>query len=225
MLKLIPLLLIFTFFSCGNDAETSNPSVPTAPNSESKSQRIIFFGDSLTAGYGLVDYEKAWPHLIVARLKKEGYTFEITNAGVSGDTSSGGLGRLDWVLSQKPNIFVLELGANDMLRGITPKVTRDNLATILRTVKKTYPNCEILLIGMKSTPNLGSKYRDEFDAIYPDLAKSENVMLVPFLLEKVASDRKLNQKDGIHPTEEGHVLVSESVYPYLKKLAKKVQVR
>ncbi|TGN13766.1 arylesterase [Leptospira ilyithenensis] len=216
------LILLFSsvLLSCSDSSKDAENEI-TKQESDSTEPRIIFFGDSLTAGYGLLDYEEAWPHLVVSRLKKEGFGYQITNAGVSGDTTSGGLGRIDWVLSQKPDIFVLELGANDMLRGISPKVTRSNLKSMIQKVKSTYPDCKILLVGMRATPNLGKKYATEFDSIYPDLAKEEDLSFIPFLLERVATIRKLNQKDGIHPTTEGHKLVAETVYPYLKKLTGK----
>ncbi|WP_411821917.1 arylesterase [Leptospira sp. 'Mane'] len=214
------LLSLFIFLSC-SDSSKETKEETKKQESGSSEPRIIFFGDSLTAGYGLLDYEEAWPHLVTNRLRAEGFPYQITNAGVSGDTTSGGLGRIDWVLSQTPDIFVLELGANDMLRGIAPKVTRANLKTMVQKVKSTYPDCKILLIGMRATPNLGKKYAAEFDSIYPDLAKEESLSLLPFLLEKVATIRKLNQKDGIHPTSDGHKLVAETVYPYLRKLADK----
>ncbi len=221
----LSLLLLFPL-AC-NDASKPLPMEKSKSSSEVsstvKKTRIIFFGDSLTAGYGLTDYEKSWPHLIGDSLKKDGFDSEIINAGVSGDTTSGGLGRIDWVLGQNPDIFVLELGANDMLRGISPTVTKSNLKEMVYKIKKDHPNCEILLVGMRATPNLGKSFRSEFDSIYPGLAKEEKLTLIPFLLEKVAGIRKLNQKDGIHPTEEGHVLVAKTVYPYLKKIVKKRQ--
>lgn len=181
-------------------------------------KRIIYFGDSLTAGYGLADFEDAWPHVLNKRINAEGYSYQMTNAGVSGDTTSGGLGRLEWVLAEKPSVFVLELGANDMLRGISPTVTKENLRSMIRQIKSQYPSTKILLVGMYATPNMGKKYGSSFNTLYPELGKEEEVPLVPFILEKVASIRKLNQKDGIHPTEAGHKLVADTVYPYLKPL-------
>lgn len=221
-------ILFFVFFlfliSCGpkqTGEDSPDKSKQISVEAKSSSKRILFFGDSLTAGYGLLDFESAWPHLVTKRLNAEGYNYVMTNAGVSGDTTSGGLGRIEWVLADKPDIFVLELGANDMLRGIQPSVTKSNLKKIIQLVKHETPNVKILLVGMMATPNLGKKYANEFNAIYPDLAREENTAYLPFLLEKVAANRKLNQKDGIHPTEEGHILVAETVYPYLLELAKR----
>lgn len=216
----MPYFIFISFFlllACGNSSDqTSTNSNVTQELSDTK--RIIYFGDSLTAGYGLQDFEDGWPHVLTKRIQAEGYSYQMTNAGVSGDTSSGGLGRLEWVLAEKPSIFVLELGANDMLRGIIPTVTKENLRSIIRQIKSQYPNTKILLVGMYATPNMGKKYATAFNSLYPELAKEENIALVPFILEKVASIRKLNQKDGIHPTEAGHKLVADTVYPYLKPL-------
>ncbi|PJZ85361.1 arylesterase [Leptospira harrisiae] len=217
MMRYFIFISFLLMIACGNSSENSNPKNQES-SSSNNTKRIIFFGDSLTAGYGLLDFEDAWPHVLTNRIKAEGYSYQMTNAGVSGDTTSGGLGRLEWVLAEKPSIFVLELGANDMLRGISPSVTKENLRSMIRQTKSQYPNTKILLVGMYATPNMGKKYAKEFNSIYPDLSKEEGVPLVPFILEKVASIRKLNQKDGIHPTEAGHKLVADTVYPYLKPL-------
>jgi acyl-CoA thioesterase-1 len=228
-MKTFLLCLFLITIGCsdsGNKESTLPNSEDTSKlNIESMEPRIIFFGDSLTAGFGLDDYETSWPHLIQNRLAKAGHSFHITNAGVSGDTTSGGMGRIEWVLGQKPTIFVLELGANDMLRGIPPAVTKKNLQAMIQKVQSEHPNCQILLIGMQATPNMGKSYRAEFNSIYPDLAKEAGIALVPFLLEKVAGIRSLNQKDGIHPTKEGHVLLVDTVYPYILKLAEKSKKR
>ncbi|TGL45108.1 arylesterase [Leptospira perdikensis] len=216
----MPYFILISFFlllSCGNSSDPTSKN-STAIEESNVTKRIIYFGDSLTAGYGLLDFEDAWPHVLTKKINAEGYSYQMTNAGVSGDTTSGGLGRLEWVLAEKPSIFVLELGANDMLRGISPSVTKENLRSMIRQIKSQYPSTKILLVGMYATPNMGKKYGKEFNSIYPDLAKDEDVPLVPFILEKVASIRKLNQKDGIHPTDAGHKLVADTVYPYLKPL-------
>ncbi|TGM47880.1 arylesterase [Leptospira biflexa] len=216
------LTFLFLFFAlgCGKPSDqTQDPKTQSIESNQTK--RILYFGDSLTAGYGLSNYEDAWPHVLTNRINAEGYSYQMTNAGVSGDTTSGGLGRLEWVLAEKPSIFVLELGANDMLRGISPSVTKENLRSMIRQIKSLYPNTKILLVGMMATPNMGKKYANAFNSIYPDLAKEENVPLVPFILEKVATIRKLNQKDGIHPTDAGHKLVADTVYLYIKPLLEK----
>ena len=216
-MRYIIFFSVFLLFSCGNSSDQTNKNSSETQNLN-ETKRIIYFGDSLTAGYGLLDYEDAWPHVLTKRINAEGYSYKMTNAGVSGDTTSGGLGRLEWVLAEKPSIFVLELGANDMLRGISPTVTKENLRSMIRQIKSQYPNTKILLVGMYATPNMGKKYASAFNSLYPELAKEEAVPLVPFILEKVASIRKLNQKDGIHPTDVGHKLVADTVYPYLKPL-------
>ncbi|TGM59344.1 arylesterase [Leptospira vanthielii] len=217
MMRYIIFFSVFLLFSCGNSSDQTSKNSSESQNLN-ETKRIIYFGDSLTAGYGLLDYEDAWPHVLTKRINAEGYSYKMTNAGVSGDTTSGGLGRLEWVLAEKPSIFVLELGANDMLRGISPTVTKENLRSMIRQIKSQYPNTKILLVGMYATPNMGKKYASAFNSLYPELAKEEAVPLVPFILEKVASIRKLNQKDGIHPTDVGHKLVADTVYPYLKPL-------
>ncbi|WP_210413178.1 arylesterase [Leptospira vanthielii] len=216
-MRYIIFFSVFLLFSCGNSSDQTSKNSSESQNLN-ETKRIIYFGDSLTAGYGLLDYEDAWPHVLTKRINAEGYSYKMTNAGVSGDTTSGGLGRLEWVLAEKPSIFVLELGANDMLRGISPTVTKENLRSMIRQIKSQYPNTKILLVGMYATPNMGKKYASAFNSLYPELAKEEAVPLVPFILEKVASIRKLNQKDGIHPTDVGHKLVADTVYPYLKPL-------
>ncbi|ABZ93462.1 Lipase/Acylhydrolase [Leptospira biflexa serovar Patoc strain 'Patoc 1 (Ames)'] len=216
----LTFLSLFIALGCGKPSDqTQDPKTQSIESNQTK--RILYFGDSLTAGYGLSNYEDAWPHVLTNRINAEGYFYQMTNAGVSGDTTSGGLGRLEWVLAEKPSIFVLELGANDMLRGISPSVTKENLRSMIRQIKSLYPNTKILLVGMMATPNMGKKYANAFNSIYPDLAKEENVPLVPFILEKVATIRKLNQKDGIHPTDAGHKLVADTVYPYIKPLLEK----
>lgn len=220
MVLRISLLILCFFLACGKPA-TSESENQNGSQDSNQTKRIVYFGDSLTAGYGLTNYEDAWPHVLTNRMNAEGYSYQMTNAGVSGDTTSGGLGRLEWVLAEKPTVFILELGANDMLRGISPAVTKENLRSMIKQIKSQYPSTKILLVGMIATPNMGKKYGNAFNAIYPELAKEESVPLVPFILEKVATIRKLNQKDGIHPTEEGHKLVADTVYPYLKPLLEK----
>lgn len=221
MLFLFKLLfIVFLSIGCGKDEppETSLHE-KNLKKEEIQAPGILFFGNSLTAGMGLLDPdEEAWPALIGKKLKQEGYTYEIWNAGLSGDTTTSALSRLNYVLVKEPEIFVLELGANDSMRGISPSLTKRNLENIIQTVRGRYQNTKILLIGMQTFPNLGIKFKREFDAIYPELARSQKVLLVPFLLEGVAGERHLNQEDGIHPTKEGHEIMANTVYPYIKKL-------
>lgn len=178
---------------------------------------ILFFGDSLTAGYGL-SVEEAFPALIEKELNKGATKVKAINAGLSGETTAGGLARIDWVLRQPIDIFVLELGANDGLRGLPLDQTRKNLQGIIDKVKAKYPKVKIVMTGMMVPPNMGTKYSNEFKVIYPELAKKNNATLIPFLLEGVAGDEKLNQADGIHPTAKGHEIVARKLGDIIAKI-------
>jgi acyl-CoA thioesterase I len=178
---------------------------------------ILFFGDSLTAGYGLSTQE-AFPALIEKELNKKSAAVRVTNAGLSGETSAGGLARIDWVLRQPVDVFVLELGANDGLRGLPLDQTRKNLQGIIDKVKAKYPKVKIVLAGMMVPPNMGKAYSTEFKIIYPDLAKKNNATLIPFLLDGVGGIEKLNQADGIHPNVEGHKIIAKNMSVVLGKL-------
>ena len=177
--------------------------------------KIVAFGDSLTAGYGLKPSE-AFPVRLKARLEQDGYPVEIENAGVSGDTTSGGLARLDWAIGGHPDIVLLELGANDALRGIDPKLTRANLDAML--ARLTRDHIKVLLIGMKAPRNWGPEFDNAFDAIYPDLAKKYDVPLYPFFLDGVALDAKLNQGDGLHPNAAGVDVIVAKIAPAVERL-------
>ncbi len=178
-------------------------------------KNILFFGNSLTAGYGL-DPELAFPELIQQKIDGEKMNFTVINAGLSGETSAGGLSRIDWVLSQSVDVFVLELGANDGLRGLPLASTRKNLQGILDKVKLKYPNVEIVIAGMMVPPNMGETYSKEFGEIYPELARKNNAALIPFLLEGVAGNPDLNLPDGVHPNVKGHQIVADNVWKALK---------
>jgi acyl-CoA thioesterase-1 len=178
---------------------------------------ILFFGDSLTAGYGL-STEEAFPALLEKELNNTSQRVKVTNAGLSGETSAGGLSRIDWVLRQPVDIFVLELGANDGLRGLPLDQTRTNLQAIIDKVKAKYPNVKLVLAGMMVPPNLGKEYTNDFRNIYPDLAAKNKATLVPFLLEGVAGDEKLNLPDGIHPNVEGHKIVAKNLVKVIRPL-------
>lgn len=182
-------------------------------------KNILFFGDSLTAGYGLSP-EEAFPALIEKELNKTSVLVKVTNAGLSGETSAGGLSRIDWILRAPVDIFVLELGANDGLRGLPLDQTRKNLQAIIDKVKARYPNVKLVLAGMMVPPNLGKEYTNDFKNIYPDLAKKNNATLIPFLLEGVGGDEKLNQPDGIHPNVEGHKIVAKNLVKVFTPLIK-----
>lgn len=178
---------------------------------------ILFFGDSLTAGYGL-STEEAFPALIEKELNKSDKKVHVVNAGLSGETSAGGLSRINWILRQPVDVFVLELGANDGLRGLPIEQTRKNLQSIIEKVKAKYPDCKIVLAGMMVPPNMGKQYTDEFKSIYPDLAKENKATLIPFILEDVGGIEKLNQADGIHPNVEGHKIIANNLKKVFEKL-------
>lgn len=172
--------------------------------------KIVVLGDSLSAGYKL-PREAAFTSQLEAALKAKGYQVTVPNTGVSGETTSGGLSRLDWILADQPGLMIVELGANDGLRGIDPARTRENLDTILGKLKAR--GVPVVLAGMMAPRNLGSDYGKVFDAIYPDLTKKHGVPLYPFFLEGVAMDPKLNQEDGMHPTAEGVAIIVKNILP------------
>lgn len=212
------LIISLGFFSfCKSESNENISEKKVEPDSRKK---IIFFGDSLTAGMGLNGPEESYVALLEQKLKNDGLDLKVINAGLSGDTTSGGIARLDWSISKGVDYFVLELGANDGMRGIDTSLIEANLKKIIARVREKNPNVKILLVRMLTFPNLGPAYVKKFDSIYPRLAKEENIPLSPFLLEKVAGIKNLNQKDGIHPTAEGHKLVAETLYPSVKKLVK-----
>ncbi len=178
---------------------------------------ILFYGDSLTAGYGLSP-EEAFPALVEKKLNKTDKKVRVVNAGLSGETSAGGLSRIDWILRQPVDIFVLELGGNDGLRGLPLDQTRKNLQGIIDKVKAKYPNCKIVMAGMMVPPNMGEEYTTEFKRVYPDLATKNKATLIPFILEGVGGIEKLNQADGIHPNAEGHQIISNKIATVFEKL-------
>lgn len=184
---------------------------------QTKPKVILFFGDSLTAGYGLSP-DEAFPTLTGQQLTKNGKNVKIVNAGLSGETSAGGLSRIDWVLRQPIDVFVLELGANDGLRGLPVDQTKKNLQAIIDKVKAKNPAVRVVVVGMMVPPNMGSTYSSQFTAVFPELAKKNKASLMPFLLEGVAGNEKLNQADGIHPNIEGHKIVATNVTKVLMPL-------
>lgn len=185
-------------------------------------ETILFFGDSITAGYG-VDLEQAFPALIQEKIDSLGWDFKVVNAGLSGETSAGGLRRVDWILRQDITVFMLELGGNDGLRGIELGSTKSNLQAIIEKVQGKSPDTEIVLAGMQVPPNLGQDYTRQFREMYPDLARQYDVTLIPFILEGVGGDSSLNQGDGIHPNAEGHEIVAENVWAVLKPVLQKMR--
>ena len=183
--------------------------------SEGERRAILILGDSLAAGAG-VDPDEAFPALLQKRIDEAGLKYEVVNAGVSGDTSAGGLRRIDWLLRRKIDVLVLELGGNDGLRGMSPGTTRTNLQTIIDRTKARYPQTKIVIAGMQMPPNMGEEYNKAFREIFPDLAKANKAALVPFLLEGVGGKAELNLPDQIHPNPEGHRIVAENVWKVLE---------
>jgi acyl-CoA thioesterase-1 len=195
-------------------------SCASASSAEAPAGRILmFFGDSLTAGYGLTDPgTQSYPAQVQRRIDAERLPWRVVNAGLSGETSAGGLRRVDWVLGQRPDVFVLELGANDGLRGIPPEVTRANLQAIIDRVRSRNPEVSIVLAGMRMPASMGPEFEQAFAAVYPGLAAKNGLTLIPFLLEGVAGRTELNQADGIHPTAKGASLVADSVWKSIRPI-------
>jgi len=217
-------LLLITGISCRENTTkeaTATEETEKTTNSlqakTSKDKLIMFFGNSLTAGMGL-DTEDAFPALIQNKLDSLELPYQVINAGLSGETTASGKNRLEWVLNQKVDIFILELGANDGLRGVPLNETRNNLQDIINFVKEKNPGVKIVLAGMQIPPNLGTDYTAGFRKIFPELAEKNDVELIPFLLEDVTGIPELNQGDGIHPTVEGHKIVAENVWVVLKDI-------
>lgn len=217
-------LLLIVLIACGSREEKSSSSQSAKPTSNQPDERtkkkekvILYFGDSITAGYQL-DIDQAFPALIQHRLDSLGLNYNCINAGLSGETSAGGMNRINWVLQTTPDIFFLELGANDGLRGLPLEETSKNLQAIIDEVKKANPEVKLIVAGMMVPPNLGSDYTNQFKNIFPDIAEKNSAVYIPFLLEGVAGDPSLNLSDGIHPTPEGHVIVAETVWEYLSPL-------
>jgi len=207
--------------SCGdgdraNRGKSSTKDTTAQATTSSPEQTILFFGDSLTAGYGLDDPADAFPGVIAKKIDSLKLPYKVINAGVSGETSAGGNGRIDWTLKQKIDIFILELGANDGLRGISPTETTKNLQSIIDKVKAKYPAAKLVLLGMQVPPNMGADYVNKFKAVFPALATKNKMALVPFLLQGVGGHPDLNQGDGIHPTEKGAKIVAGNVWEILK---------
>jgi acyl-CoA thioesterase-1 len=226
LLKFCYLLVIITLVSCQSKTSETKPAGGETGSSEeisvdentgdsAREKVLVFFGNSLTAGMGL-DPRESFPALIQNKLDSLNMNYSVVNAGLSGETTSGGNSRVDWVLNQKPDVFVLELGANDGLRGIPLDETRRNLQSIIDKVRNKNPEVTIVLVGMQIPPNMGPEYTSEFRKIFPELAGENSLALIPFLLEGVAGNPELNQRDGIHPTAEGQKIVAENVWKVLK---------
>ena len=226
-LKFCCVFVLVFVFSCKSDAsketttlDETTPETETKSPENSNSKKIIFFGDSLTAGYGLEDVNDAFPGLIQSKIDSLQLDYTIVNSGISGETTSGGKNRIDWVLNEEPSIFILELGANDGLRGVPLDQSKANLQTIIDAVKKKYPDAKIVLAGMQIPPNMGQAYTTEFKNMFPEIAEKNDLFLIPFLLEDVGGVESLNQSDGIHPTKEGHKILAKNVWEVLQPILK-----
>jgi acyl-CoA thioesterase-1 len=187
--------------------------------SAAEPRRVVILGDSIAAGFG-IDPEDAYPALLQKKVEADGLRFKVINAGLSGDTTAGGLRRIDWLLRQPLDVLVIELGGNDGLRGIPVTETRANLQGIIDRARKKYPEAKIVIAGMKMPANMGETYNSEFGKTFSEIAKKNDAPLIPFLLEGVGGNPELNQPDRIHPTPAGHKIVTETVWRTLGPLLK-----
>lgn len=214
------ILFLWFLIACQSEQKSpanmaDKPASPPAPAASRKN--IVFFGNSLTAAYQLSP-EQGFPALIQRKIDSLGLPYTCINAGLSGETTADGKNRIDWVLQQSVDIFVLELGGNDALRGLPVEQSKVNLQAILDRVKQRYPTCKLIIAGMLAPPNLGDRYTNDFRKMYPDLARQNEAALIPFLLEQVAGEASLNLEDGIHPNVAGQKIVAENVWKVLSTL-------
>ncbi len=216
ILVCLSFITVFAFSGC-REERVEKVAVPTTPAAIPAKRTIVFFGDSLTAGQGL-SREQAFPAVIEQKIQREQLPFQVLNAGVSGETTAGGLRRLDWVLRDAVHVFVLGLGANDGLRGFDLGETKRNLAAIVDLVRSKYPQAVIVLLGMKMPPNFGPDYTTRFENLYREIASEKRLPLVPFLLDGVGGITAMNQSDGVHPTAEGQKRMAENVWAVLRPL-------
>jgi len=198
----------------------SDSRLPDARAAETPAKSLVFLGDSLTAGFGVQPTE-AFPALIAEKIRATNLPFEVQNAGLSGDTSAGGLRRIDWVLQRPIDVLFIELGANDGLRGLDLKSMKTNLQAIIDKAKAKNPSVKIILAGMQVPPNLGPEYAAGFRSVFADLARENNATLIPFLLEGVGGQRELNQPDLIHPNPAGHRIIADLVWRTLEPILRK----
>lgn len=235
---MIAVFVTMMMVGCGNDDAATTPVADSsaapestsealdqpAPDADSTSVRILFLGDSITAGYG-IDQADAFPARVETRLMDAGYSVTGIDAGVSGDTSTGGLNRLDWLLQNRVDILVLELGGNDGLRGIDLSLTRSNLGAIIEQTREAWPGVEVVVVGMRVPPNLGIDYTREFADIYPSVAAEYETHFVPFIADRFEDITDIVQNDGIHPTEEGHALIAEKVGDAVEPLVAQIEAK
>ncbi len=223
VLKFCYFLLVLILISCGNESKTKQVQENTEQQTTAVSQEnntgkktILCFGDSITAGYGLDDTNNAYPAVLQRTIDSLDLDYVVVDSGVSGETSSGGLSRVDWVLKQDIDIFILELGANDGLRGVPLAQTKVNLQGIIDAVRNKSQDITIILAGMELPPNMGQDYTTEFRSIFADLAKQNKLAFIPFVLKDVGGIPELNQGDGIHPNIQGHKIVAQNVWEVLE---------
>ncbi len=224
-LKFCYIIIALFYVACGNDKSVKTTQEPKSKDSieepvttTSNTNTILCFGDSITAGYGLDDSNDAFPAILQQKVDALGLNYTVINSGLSGETTAGGKSRINWVLNQDIEIFILELGANDGLRGVPLSETRSNLQAIINAVKEKRPKTTIILAGMELPPNMGQDYTTEFRQIYAELATKNNLEFIPFILKDVGGIAELNQGDGIHPTVEGHKIVANTIWETLEPL-------
>jgi acyl-CoA thioesterase I len=216
------ILLAIVLGGCRVNEESPTPLPPAAPDARSENEagvadrgRVLVLGNSIAAGYGL-DPQQAFPAVLQEKIDSAGLPFTMVNAGVSGETTAGGLRRIDWLLREPVEVFILELGGNDGLRGLPVEETRQNLLAIIERVRDRYPEAAVLLAGMQIPTNLGAEYTAAFRDVYPDVARESNAILIPFLLEGVGGVPELNLPDRIHPTARGQRIIAGTVWNYLE---------
>ena len=214
---ILAAIMLLVCVAC--QSKTDKSPVAQATEKATNKKNILFFGNSLTAAYGLDDVSQGFVGLTQQRIDSLGLPYRCINSGLSGETTAGGASRVEWVIEQQPvEVFVLELGGNDALRGLKPDETAKNLTAIVAKVRAKYPSVKIILSGMEAPRNMGNTYIKAFHDVYPTLAKAENLPLIPFILEGVGGIAELNQKDGIHPTAAGNRIVLETIWRTLKPI-------
>lgn len=225
LLKFCYLIVMMILLSCGNSSDkkankdtNTIKKTETAPKKTNAKKRILCFGDSITAGYGLDNTNDAFPGVIQTKIDSLGLDYLVINSGVSGETTAGGRSRINWVMNQQVDIFILELGGNDGLRGVPLSETTSNLQAIIDVVRAKNKDTKIILAGMELPPNMGKEYTSEFRAVFADIAKNNQLTFIPFILKDVGGIPTLNQNDGIHPTTKGHKIVANTIWDVLKPL-------
>lgn len=224
IIKFCYIIVTFLLISCSNTkkekaTENKSSTLETTTNktaeTSSTNKTILCFGDSITAGYGLDDINDAFPNILQQKIDSLDLKYTVINSGVSGETTAGGKNRIDWVIKNKPTIFILELGANDGLRGVQLTETKANLQSIINVVKAKSPTTKIILAGMQLPPNMGLDYTTEFKQLFIDVAKENKIAFIPFILKDVGGIASLNQNDGIHPNAKGHKIMATTVWEVL----------